>query len=99
ENDSLALRLRAAGWKSESFAFAASALLPGAGQTYTGEESGIWFALAEAAGWTAHWLLRRDERRDRERSVAIAGDPADSSSGWSFRRWEAAAHDRDATGL
>jgi hypothetical protein len=95
--DSLDLAKRRAGWKSEPFSFASSALLPGAGQAYVGETSAIWFALAEAAGWTAHWLFHRDADRDREAAARIAGNPADSTSGWSFQRWEAADPARDAS--
>lgn len=98
-NDSLDLRKRAAGWKSEPFAFSASALLPGAGQAYAGENSAIWYALAEAAGWTARWFFRRDADRNRDDAVRIAGDPADSTSGWSFQRWEAGGSGRDASQL
>ena len=96
-SDSLDLAKRHAGWKSEPFAFAASALLPGAGHAYVGETSAIWFALAEVAGWTAHSLFHRDADRDREAAVRIAGNPADSTSGWSFHRWEAADPARDAS--
>ena len=95
--DSLDLAKRRAGWKSEPFSFAASAVLPGSGQAYVGETSAVWFALAEAAGWTAHWLFHRDAERDREAASQIAGNPADSTSGWSFRRWQAADPARDAS--
>lgn len=76
-------------WRSEGFAAAGSALVPGSGQLYTGETGGaLLFALAEAAGWTARllWMRRSDELLDE--SAAFAGDPADTASAWSFGRWE-----------
>jgi hypothetical protein len=48
---------------SEGRALALSAAIPGAGQLYAGEASGLLFALAEVAGWTTHWLFDRDARR------------------------------------
>lgn len=98
-NDSLDARKRADGWKSEPFALAASAVLPGAGQAYVGETSALWFAAAEVAGWTARWMFHRNADRDREDAERIAGDPADSTSGWSYQRWVDGGSGRDAAQL
>jgi hypothetical protein len=81
------------GWKSEGGALALSALVPGAGQLYVGERSGIFFALAEVAGWVGWWLLDRRAEDLREDAVAVAGTPADSASAWSFERWSDATAD------
>jgi hypothetical protein len=94
ENDSLEALQRAQGWRSEPVAFALSSAVPGAGQMYSGEGSGVWFALAEVAGWTARWFFHRNADRDRDKALQIAGNPADSTSGWSFSRWESANRTR-----
>lgn len=77
-------------WRSEGFAAAGSALVPGAGQLYVGETGGaLWFALTEAAGWTARFIFKQRSADSREVAVGFAGDPGDSASAWSFERWEA----------
>lgn len=80
------------GWKSEALAMSASALLPGAGEMYVGEKSGLWFAVAEVAGWTARTIFEHDANRLRDRAARVAGAPSDTASAWSFERWS------DATG-
>ena len=39
------------GWKSEGLAFTMSAVLPGTGQLYVGEDSGWYYMIAEAVLW------------------------------------------------
>jgi len=77
-------------WRLEGIALALSAALPGAGQVYAGEGSGLWFALAEVAGWTANRFYLHRAQKERDRSALFAGDPADSASAWSFERWSRA---------
>ena len=87
------------GMISEGRALALSAVVPGAGQLYAGESSGLWFMLAEVAGWTTHWLYTRDANRERERADRYAGAPTDPGSTWSFERWVQAGSGRDTTAL
>ena len=87
------------GMLSEGRALALSAVVPGAGQLYGGELSGLWFALAELAGWTSHWVFIRDADRGRDRANAFAGVPADTGSAWSFERWQRAGAGRDPVAL
>ncbi len=78
------------GLLSEGRAMALSAALPGAGQLYAGETGGLWFALAEVAGWTTHWMFDRDARRETDHANQFAGAPSNPSSAWSFDRWQQA---------
>ena len=88
-DDSVYVEMSIPEWRSEGLAAAASALIPGAGQLYAGENGGaLWFALAEAAGWTARFLFKQRSDDARQKAVAFAGDPGDSASAWSFDRWE-----------
>lgn len=90
--DSLYSEVVVTGWKSEGMAFALSAVLPGAGQRYVGENSAWLFLTAEVVGWVGRTLSgRRADDRYAE-NVAFVGDPADSSAAWSFDRY------RDAGG-
>ncbi len=75
------------GYKSEGWAMALSGAVPGAGHLYLGESGGLWFTLAEAAGWVSLWLFH--DRADRSHTDALnyAGSPYDSTSAWSFRRY------------
>ena len=90
ENDSTAAATRIPGWRSEGLAMALSAAAPGAGQLYAGEGSGLWFALAEVAGWTAHVVFRRQADDLRAEAASYAGAPGDTASAWSFGRWQSA---------
>lgn len=87
------------GTVSEGRALALSAALPGAGQIYAGEASGLWFVLAEIAGWTTRWYSIRDANREREHADQFVGVPADSASAWSFERWQEGGSGRDPTPL
>jgi hypothetical protein len=73
------------GWKSEGGALAFSAILPGAGQLYSGERSGWAYLLIETAGWVERSLASRDAE-----ARAFVGNPYDSTAGWSLTRFEAA---------
>lgn len=77
-------------WKSEGIALGLSAAIPGAGQTYVGERSGLLFLALEVSGWTARSVFVHDARRLRTRAAGIAGAPGDSASGWSAERWSQA---------
>lgn len=85
------------GWRGEMAALGMSAALPGAGQAYVGDRSGLWFALAEVTGWIS-FLLWRDRgdalRADAER---YAGAPDDPASAWSFARWSQATGEDPGT--
>lgn len=78
------------GLLSEGRALALSSALPGVGQLYAGESSGLWFALAEIAGWSSHWLFVRDTRREGAQADQFVGMPTDPASAWSINRWQAA---------
>jgi hypothetical protein len=74
-------------WRSEGLAAGFSAVVPGAGQLYAGEGNGVWFALAEVAGWTVNRIFLHKAQTERDRSARYAGDPADTASAWSFDRF------------
>lgn len=103
--DSTYVEIAVPEWRSEGWAAVLSAAVPGAGQTYVGEGSGLWFALAEVAGWTARHVFRKEARDLEGEAAAVAGVPADSGAAWSFARWAertegdaaeiAALYDRD----
>ena len=89
-DDSVYVELEVPEWRSESVALLLSAGVPGAGQTYAGDRSGLWFALAEMVGWTARQLYRHRGAQLRDDAGHFAGTPTDSSSRWSFARWSQA---------
>jgi hypothetical protein len=89
-DDSVYVEFEVPGWKSEPLAASLSAVLPGAGQIYTGEGSGWVYAAVEAAGWGGWWWYRRDARRLGNDAAGLAGPPDDPASGWSFERWASA---------
>jgi len=91
--DSTYVEVDLPGWRSEGLALGLSAVLPGSGQFYAREGSGLWFALAEVAGWTVNRIYLHKAHTERDRSARFAGDPADPASAWSFERWS------EATGL
>jgi hypothetical protein len=74
-------------WRSEGLAAGLSAVVPGAGQLYAGEGNGLWFALAEVAGWTVNRIFLHKAQTERDRSARFAGDPTDTTSAWSFERF------------
>ena len=75
-----------------------SAVLPGSGQLYMGEKSGYLFALVEVASWAGWVFLNHRADDERDQAAAVAGVPEDSTSGWSFDRWEDAT-EGDATDI
>jgi hypothetical protein len=78
-------------WRSEGVAMSLSALVPGVGQAYAGETMrGVWFLAAEVAGWLSRGIFRDRGGDLRADAAAFAGDPHDSTSAWSFERWESA---------
>jgi hypothetical protein len=85
-------------WRSEGLAAGLSAVVPGAGQLYAGEGSGLWFALAEAAGWVANRIYLHKAQTERDRSASVAGDPNNPTSAWSFERFTETT-DQDAAEL
>ncbi|TMQ72440.1 MAG: hypothetical protein E6K80_02760 [Candidatus Eisenbacteria bacterium] len=74
-----------------------SAAVPGSGQLYAGSRSGLYYAAAEVAGWLGWRTLhhRADDLRGQAR--ALAGSPDDTSSAWSFARYEKASGEDAAT--
>jgi hypothetical protein len=78
------------GLLSEGSAMALSAAVPGAGQLYAGDSGGLWFALAEVAGWTSHWLFVRDADHQTDQANQFVGVPSDPASAWSLDRWQQA---------
>jgi hypothetical protein len=78
-------------WRSEGWAAALSATLPGLGQAYAGDERrGLWFALAEVAGWVSRRVYRHRGAELGDLAARFAGAPDDSASRWSFARWQGA---------
>lgn len=88
--DSLYVEVDVPGWKSEGWAAAMSAAVPGSGEVYSGDHRGLWFALAEVVGWTTHALLRNRGHQLQDDAAHFAGPPTDSTSRWSFSRWASA---------
>ena len=78
------------GWKSEGGALLASALVPGAGQFYVGEGSGWAFLLAEIGGWAGRHFSEKKADRYTLQAAQRLGDPYDSTSAFSFARYEQA---------
>jgi len=91
-DDSLYTEVVVPGWKSEGTAFALSAVLPGAGERYVGENSAWVFFAAEVLGWAGRTLSGRKADDRYAQNVALVGDPADTTAAWSFERY------RDAGG-
>lgn len=79
-------------WRSEALAVGLSAAVPGTGQYYVGDGTGLWFMLVEAAAWTGHIIWRNDADQTRGEAETFAGDPNVSSSNWSFERWASATN-------
>lgn len=95
--DSLYRELEVKGWKSEGLALALSGALPGAGEYYVGEGSAWLFLAVEAAGWFGRTATRRKSDDLRAQAASFVGDPTDTSSTWSFARYEErAGGDADA---
>src|SRR5690348_16666361 len=88
-DDSTYVTVNVPDWRSEGWAMALSAAAPGAGQLYVGAESGWWYLVGEAGGWAGRWLYRREANRYRGQAAALLGDPYDSTSAWSFQRFQA----------
>lgn len=93
-DDSLYTEVVVPGWKSEGTAFALSAVLPGAGERYVGENSAWLFLAAEVVGWAGRTLSRRKADDRFAANVTFVGDPADSTSAWSFARYRDAGGSR-----
>lgn len=89
--DSLYRVIDEPGWKSEGLALALSGALPGAGEYYVGEGSAWLFLAVEVLGWTGRTITRQRSDDLRAQAAAFVGDPTDSSSTWSFDRYEQAA--------
>jgi hypothetical protein len=77
------------GEKSELGAMTLSAALPGTGQLYAGESRGFYFAAIEVIGWAGLLFFRHDAGDLRDEARGLAGEPSDSTSHWSFQRYEA----------
>lgn len=89
-DDSIYISVDVPEWRSEGLAALLSAAVPGTGQIYSGESSGLWFFFAEAVGWTANRIYLHKAHTGRDHATDFAGDPADSTSAWTFERWAAA---------
>jgi hypothetical protein len=87
--DSTYVTVNVPDWKSEGWAMALSGAVPGAGQLYVGAGSGWWYLVGEAGGWAGRWLYRREANRYRGQAAGLLGDPNDSTSAWSFQRFQA----------
>jgi len=85
--------VRYPGADAELRALVLSAAVPGTGQLVEGERRGLWFLVAETAGWAGWLLFRRDADRLRDDASAVVGAPEDSASAWSFERWAEATEE------
>ena len=95
--DSVYVETNVPEWRSEGGALVLSAALPGLGQAYAGDSKrGLWFALAEAAGWVARQVYRNKADELRDIAARFAGTPSDSTSAWSYSRWARATQDNPA---
>lgn len=84
--------------RSELGALIFSAAAPGAGQLYAGQTRGLYYAAAEVVGWLG-WVVLRHKADDlRDQARGFAGSPTDSTSAWSFARYEQATS-QDASNL
>ena len=86
--ESTYVELELPGYKSEGWAMAMSAVAPGAGQLYVGEGSGWWFLLGELTGWGGRHLLLNKADDFAADAATFMGNPFDSSSTWSFARYQ-----------
>ena len=87
-----------AGERSATAAMAMSMAVPGTGQLYAGRASGFGYAALEVAGWVGLSLFQKGGDQLRDDAGVVAGDPAVSTSNWSFQRYESATG-TDATQL
>lgn len=87
-DDSTYREVNVPGYKSEGGAMAFSFLLPGTGQLYGGERYGYLLLIAEAIGiYQVFALLNTADEWDNK-ARTFAGNPADSTSQWSFQAYE-----------
>ncbi len=79
------------GWRSPALAGGMSAVLPGTGQLYSGQQRGyIYLGIQTLALYTFfHFDDRADDRQGE--AFAYAGDPNATTSRWSFERFEQVA--------
>ena len=75
-------------WKSEGWAMALSGVFPGAGQAYLKENSALIFALVEVSSWAARVYFGNQDESFRQDAANFRGNPDDSTSVWSFARWQ-----------
>jgi len=87
--DSTYREVEVPGWKSEGAALALSAAVPGAGQLYNGEASGWLYLIGEALGWAGRIVERQKADNSWHDATSFLGDPNDSSSAFSFSRYQA----------
>jgi hypothetical protein len=76
------------GWKSEGGAMAFSFVLPGTGQMYAGERSGVLFLIGEAIGLYEVFALMNSADQWDTKARTYAGNPNDSTSNWSFESFQ-----------
>ena len=87
-DDSIYVEVEVPHWRSEGTALALSALVPGTGQLYAGERTGLLFLAGEAVGWFEWWYMRHRGEKIRGDARVFAGDPNDSLSRWTFGNYE-----------
>ena len=87
-DDSIYVEVEVPHWRSEGTALALSALVPGTGQLYAGERTGLLFLGGEALGWFEWWYMRHRGEKIRGDARVFAGDPNDSLSRWTFGNYE-----------
>jgi hypothetical protein len=87
-DDSTYHEVNVPGWKSEGGAMAFSFVIPGAGQMYAGERSGLFFLLGEAIGIYEVVSLLNSANEWDTKARTYAGNPNDSTSTWSFDSYQ-----------
>jgi TM2 domain-containing membrane protein YozV len=87
-DDSTYREVNVPGWKSEGGAMAFSFVIPGAGQMYAGERSGLFFLLGEAIGIYQVFALMNSADDWDKKARTFAGNPNDSTSTWSFESYQ-----------
>src|SRR5262249_59898131 len=60
---------------------------------YAGRLTGLYFAALEVVGWLGVGAFRNDADDLRDQARTVAGVPDDSTSAWSFSRYESATQE------
>lgn len=84
------------GWKSPALAAGMSAVLPGTGQLYTGQQRGYVYLGIQAVALYTYFHFDNKADQEQAEAFAYAGDPNGAASRWSFERFEQSAGTEEA---